>query len=268
MAGEISWEGPCQGQKYHEDAFHQRHKNDFYAFHETPRIPRDSFYQVIFVDKFGLPLSSQDDPPLVALKATGCKLRSNPSPKQRMVVRCALLGTAPPRSPLRIYELARKLGVFSGKLLDELNKRGIKCSNVQNSLDPEVVDLLLAEYAGGLFSSPMHTSQESTLVPGKKVSPQLDPPRDRPTSRPQYDLGSAGRELDELLPIPPLIQPEYSAAEAELQQITQSVQQEEAHALREGEETVAGIDNLSREIERACGLPTEPGAGSRQQGQN
>ena len=47
----------------------------------------------------------------------------------------------------RVYELARELGVSSRKMVEELRSYGVNVKNHMSTLDPEMVQLVIAEYS-------------------------------------------------------------------------------------------------------------------------
>lgn len=249
------WVGPRPGQKYHCLAYGHKRSGDFYALTESPRVPKNAEYFVDFVDKYGLMLLPRDRAPLVKLRATGGSFEERPSPTQREQQRYRDLGLPPPPRRRRICEVAKDLGMVSTQLLRELAELGYRYRSIQNSLEPSMVEQILRQYTErNLRGSVEKPSLGSTKRPSAQLPPGNGSAKEK--SAPSVPHHGAP-ELGELLPVPPLIQPEHSMARGEIKGIVQSAQQDEASALDEVTQITADIETISSQVDFACGVPTK-----------
>ena len=236
------WVGPRPGQRDHADSSGKRHSGDFYLLSELPRVPLTAEYHIDYVDKHGHILFEIENAPRVQLVRTGGSARYQPSPGLRAKQRFVDAGLPVPPQRRRICDLARDLGMVSKELLSQLAGMGFRYTHRLNSLEPDVVQEILRRFAERTL--PPATHARAPLLAKMEDAPQVAP-MPEPVTDP---------EVGELLPIPPLVQPEHGQAHAEARLAALSAEAVERRTLMESERIAAEVHAIGHAVDVGAGL--------------
>lgn len=247
------WVGPRLGAKYHVDAQGHKSAGDFYKFGESPRVPKTADYLIDYVDRHGQLLLPLERAKTVSLTATGGDFRYRASPGLREKQARLDAGLPLPLPPRRLYAVAKDLGMTARELLTELSKLGITRNAIQCTLEPNEVDLILSQYAGRAL--PKRAPTPASL-PASAPQPATWSPT--PPAMALPSITPADVQLDECLPIPPLIQREHSMAHASVRAIMQSVEQVERQGMETVDRITSETEAMGMQVDIAAGLVPAP----------
>ena len=265
--------GPRPESRTHSDANGQRHPGGYYTWSEEPRVPKTGEYKVHFVVAKGYPSIPGEAAIVVSLLATGGDFRRKAGPEARKFHQAMAQGNEDPRR-VRVYELAKRLGIPSSELIAEMEKQGLKIKNAQTSFDsatvarlvrwflersrPELGSLLSArdKLAGQKMPVGLPTGGTGAVSTSGELPSgvQVDGASQRRAETEEFPNAGRAAGHDEQSLIPPLMRRQYEEAKALFRAAEDLFTAKESASIRQVDEINQHVQTIENEVDLANGV--------------